>query len=81
MKGNMASDKSCRFALRRIGALNKTNVALKAANETEYWLMLLKDSEYLDEKSFASIRQDCSERIKLPASIVKTTTNSKHEQQ
>jgi len=22
------------------------NIALKEANETEYWLMLLKDSEY-----------------------------------
>ena len=30
--------------------LNKTNVALKEANETEYWLMLLKDSKYLSER-------------------------------
>ena len=52
---------------------NKMNVALKEANETEYWLMLLKDSEYVDEQSYNSIQHDCSELIKLLASIVKTS--------
>ena len=52
---------------------NKMNIALKEANETEYWLMLMKDSEYIDEKTFNSIHHDCSELIKLLASIVKTT--------
>ena len=56
--------------------LNKMNVALKEANETEYWLMLLKDSDYITDCSFVSIHQDCSELIKLLASIVKTTKNS-----
>jgi four helix bundle protein len=49
------------------------NISLKEANETEYWLMLLKDSEFIDEKSFKSIHKDCSELIKLLASIVKTS--------
>ncbi|MDR0798713.1 MAG: four helix bundle protein [Dysgonamonadaceae bacterium] len=53
--------------------INKMNVALKEANETEYWLMLLKDSEYIDEKCFLSIHSDCSELIRILASIVKTT--------
>ncbi|MCS7073328.1 MAG: four helix bundle protein [Bacteroidia bacterium] len=53
--------------------INKMNIALKEANETEYWLMLLKDSEYLDEKSFLSIHTDSVELIKLLASIVKTS--------
>jgi len=53
--------------------VNKMNIALKEANETEYWLMLLKDSEYIDEKTFTSIQHDCSELIKILASIVKTT--------
>lgn len=35
--------------------LNKMNIALKEANETEYWLMLLKDSDYIDNKNFQSI--------------------------
>jgi four helix bundle protein len=53
--------------------ISKMNIALKEANETEYWLMLLKDSDYIDEKSFESIHQDCVEIIKLLISIVKTT--------
>jgi len=53
--------------------INKLNIALKEANETEYWLMLLKDSDYMDERSFESIRQDCAEVIKLLISIVKTS--------
>jgi four helix bundle protein len=53
--------------------INKMNIALKEANETEYWLMLLKESGYIDEKSFVSIQGDCQELIRMLASIVKTT--------
>ena len=53
--------------------LNKVNIALKEANETEYWLMLLKDSKYLSENEFTSIHKDCDELIRLLVSIVKTT--------
>ena len=56
--------------------LNKMNVALKEANETEYWLMLLKDSAFISEIEFNSMCFDCSELIKLLASIVKTTKTS-----
>lgn len=58
--------------------LNKMNIALKEANETEYWLMLLKDTDYLSENEFQSIIKDCSEILKLLISIVKSTkTNLK----
>ncbi|MFV0326502.1 MAG: four helix bundle protein [Bacteroides xylanisolvens] len=53
--------------------LNKMNVALKEANETEYWLMLLKDSHYIGAEVFNSIEQDCDELISLLVSIVKST--------
>ena len=58
--------------------INKMSIALKEANETEYWLMLLKDSEYIDEKSFASIHTDCDELIRLLVSIVKTSKEKLH---
>ncbi len=57
--------------------ISKMSIALKEANETEYWLMLLKDSEYLDEKTFNSIHKDCDELIRLLVSIVKTTKENK----
>lgn len=53
--------------------ISKMNIALKEANETEYWLLLLKDSDYIDKKSFESMHSDCAEVIKLLISIVKTT--------
>lgn len=53
--------------------INKMSIALKEANETEYWLMLLKDSEYLDEQRFISIHKDCIELIRLLISIIKTS--------
>lgn len=52
--------------------INKMNIALKEANETEYWLMLLKDSDYINEKSFNSIHSECLELLKLLISIVKS---------
>ncbi len=35
------------FAQSRADFANKLNIALKEANETLYWLMLLHDSEYI----------------------------------
>jgi len=56
--------------------LNKMNVALKEANETEYWLMLLKDTGYINNKEFDSINADCTEILRLLISIVKSTKTS-----
>ena len=56
--------------------LNKMNVALKEANETEYWLMLLKDTQYINENEFDSINADCTEILRLLISIVKSTKTS-----
>jgi four helix bundle protein len=53
------------------------SISLKEANETEYWLMLLHDSEFLDDKSFKSILYDCQELIKMLISIIKTSKASK----
>jgi len=53
--------------------IHKLSIALKEANETEYWLMLLKDSEYIDQKSYYSIIADIVELIKLLTSIINST--------
>jgi four helix bundle protein len=56
--------------------INKMNVALKEANESTYWLQLLKDSDFINEKEFESIYSDGEELIKLLISIVKSSKNS-----
>lgn len=68
--------KEAEHAQSKADFLNKMNVALKEANETEYWLMLMKDTDYLTDKEFSSIKSDSSEILKLLISIVKSTKAS-----
>jgi len=65
--------KEAEHAQSKADFINKMIIALKEANETEYWLMLLKDSEYIGEKMYTSMQADIAELIKLLASIVKTS--------
>ncbi len=65
--------KEAEHAQSKADFLNKMNIALKEANETEYWLMLLKDSNYIEEKNYNSIYPDIVEILKLLISIVKST--------
>lgn len=65
--------KEAEHAQSKADFLNKMNIALKEANETEYWLMLLKDTHFLTEQEFVSMKEDCSAILKLLISIVKTT--------
>lgn len=51
---------------------SKMNIALKEASETEYWLELLHESNYITEIEFNSIYADCQELIKLLMAITKT---------
>ena len=50
----------------------KMNIALKEASETEYWLELIHESDYIDSKSFESIYSDCQELLRLLMAITKT---------
>ena len=50
----------------------KMNIALKEASESEYWLELLHESGYIDDRSFESVYSDCKELLKLLTAILKT---------
>ena len=66
-----ANTRESKNAQSRMDFINKLNVALKEADETEYWLELLNATGYLDEKQYSSINDDCVEIIKLLTSIIK----------
>ena len=53
----------------------KLNISLKEASETEYWLELLHESEYITEPQYESIYEDCQGIIKLLVAITKTQKN------
>ena len=53
--------------------LSKINIALKEANEAQYWIELLHATDFLDDKENESLWSDCNEIISILISIVKTT--------
>lgn len=61
------------FAESKKDFVHKLTIALKEANETEYWLILLKEADYISSESFDSIIQDCCELMKLLISIIKSS--------
>ena len=52
--------------------ISKLSIALKEARETEYWLRLMKETDFLTESEFSSIVADCEEIEKMLVSIIKT---------
>ena len=57
--------------------ISKLSIALKECNETLYWLNILKDTEYINEKEFDSMNTDCTEILALLISSIKTTKQNK----
>lgn len=56
--------------------LSKMNISFKESVESAYWLKLLKDTDYLSEQQYQSMKTDCEEIIKILSSITKSTTMS-----
>lgn len=61
-----------KFAQSRADFLSKMSIALKEANETSYWLCLLKDSNIISDDRFEEYNLQCQEIISLLAATVKT---------
>ncbi len=60
--------------------IHKMSIALKEANETEYWLMLLHDTDFFNDKSFESIVSECQELIKMLICIIKSSKENNKKQ-
>ena len=50
---------------------SKSYIALKEARESLYWIELLKRNNYIDEKQYQSIYEDCEELVKILVSRCK----------
>jgi four helix bundle protein len=53
--------------------VHKMGIALKEANETEYWILLLSETGYLTTSEAESIIKDNKELLKLLTSIINST--------
>ena len=56
----------------RADFISKLNIALKESYETDYWLRLMHETQYLSTEEFQSIIVDCHEIEKLLISIIKS---------
>ena len=66
---NIAESK---FAQSRPDFINKLSIALKEANETEYWLKRLYNGHYLTQYQYDSLFNDIDSIISILTKIVKT---------
>lgn len=64
--------REAQFAESRKDFSHKLCIALKEANETEYWLELLKDSSYITSDMYKDIQPDINEIIKMLVSSINT---------
>ena len=62
--------------------ISKLQIALKEANETEYWLELFFESDIIDRQMYDSLHSDLNELISLLVSSIKTAkTNINNKKQ
>ncbi|MBR3960465.1 MAG: four helix bundle protein [Bacteroidales bacterium] len=56
--------------------ISKYSIALKEADETQYWIELLYASEFIDDNAYKSLNDDINELISLLISSIKTAKNN-----
>ena len=64
------------FAQSKADFINKLSIALKEANETLYWLSLLKDTDYISAESFSTLSKNCKELISILVASIKTSKSN-----
>ena len=55
----------------------KMSIALKEANETDYWLKLLYKTDYINQGQYDSLKTDINELISILTAICKTSNLNK----
>lgn len=56
--------------------ISKMSIALKEANECDYWTCLLKDSDYITQETFTDLQTDNKEIIYMQISSIKTAKSN-----
>jgi len=72
-----ASIREAEFAQSSLDYIHKFSVSLKEANETQYWLDLLKDTDFIENDLYESLNNNCKEIISMLVSTIKTLKNKK----
>ena len=65
------------FGQSRADFICKMSIALKEANETEYWLELLKSSGYLSNEKFSELSNPLKDILHMLIATIKTAKANK----
>lgn len=60
------------FAQSKADFINKMSISLKEANETLYWISLLKNANYIAEETSLQLTGICKELISMLVASIKT---------
>ena len=60
------------YASSRLDFINKFQIALKECYETEYWLDIMKQTEYLSVEDYEALYNACSKLRKMLTSSIMT---------
>ncbi len=71
-----ANIREAEYAQSKADFIHKLSISLKEANETEYWLDLLFDTNYLNNDLYKSLIIDIQELLKLLIFIIKKTKSN-----
>lgn len=73
-----ANIREAQYAHGKADFIAKLQIALKEANETDYWLELLYRTEYLTESEFKALDSACTSiRVMLISSVSTAKNNTK----
>ena len=75
----MANVSESQFAQSRADFITKLHIALKEANETNNWLILLFRDQELTEQQFLSIHTDCNELIAMLVASLNTSKKNNEQ--
>lgn len=64
------------FGQSRKDFISKMSISLKEANETDYWISILKDTGYIDEDKYNQLKLEISNIIRMLISSVKTAKSN-----
>ena len=56
--------------------ISKMSISLKEANETEYWLSILKDTNYINLEKYKELNENILSIIRMLVSSIKTAKSN-----
>ena len=67
------------FGQSKADFIHKLTISPKEANETQYWLNLLHDTNYIEKEPFLSLSSNCAKLNKMLVASINTSKSKKND--